>query len=135
LPGDYTNTLPMDGATLVQGIGMNQEERYFGEPICLGVGTGGAFVNWNSGRSVPFGVSTNWNVTVRAGDSSNPALLLMGNQLVLVSHNYAVGGGPNYARAIPAINAAMHYLSTNNAAGSDYQLTVFPLKVLPGGHR
>ena len=127
LPADYTNALPADGATLVQGIGMNQEERYFGEPMWLGVGAGASIVGWDSSRSVPDGVTTNWNTTIRGGDSSNPALLLLGNQLVLVSHNYFVGGGPNYARAIPQINAAMHYLSTNNAAGEDCQLTEYPL--------
>jgi hypothetical protein len=127
LPGDYTNTLPADGATLVQGIGMNQELRCFGEPMAFSVGLGGSLLGWDSSRSVPFGVTTNWNMRVRAGDSSNPALLLFGNQLVLVSHNLFVGGGPDYARAIPEINAAMHYLSTNNGAGSDHQLTVFPL--------
>jgi hypothetical protein len=127
LPVDYTNALPADGVTLVQGIGMNQELRCFGEPMAFGVGGGGSLVGWDSRRSVAEGVTTNWNMMIRGGDSSNPALLLFGNQLVLVSHNYFVGGGPNYAQAIPQINAAMHYLSTNNGVGSDYQLTVFPL--------
>ena len=89
------------------------------------------FANWSSGKSVPSGLNTNWNVTIRGGDSSNPALLLIGNQLVLVSHNYHVNGGPNYAFQIPAINRVMHQLSTNHLVHTDYQLTLFPLTNWP----
>ena len=71
------------------------------------------------------------NVTIRGGDSSNPALLLIGDQLVLVSHNYQVNGGPGYARQLPLINRAMHLLSTNHFLHSDYQLTPFPLTNWP----
>ena len=65
------------------------------------------------------------------GDSSDPDLLLIHDQLVLVSHHSFVGGGPNYARAFNAINAAMHTLSTNQQAGTDYQLTPVSLAEFP----
>jgi hypothetical protein len=130
LPDDYTNYLPTTGNRLVQGIGMNQNMLLFGQAMNFS----GAFITWNSRDSVPFGLTTNWNVTIRGGDSSNPNMLLIGDQLVLVSHNYFVGGGPNYARQIPAINQAMHLLSTNNHCRTDYQLTQFSLTNWPVIH-
>ncbi len=128
LPENFTNYLPTTGTNLVQGIGMNQNMQLFGEPMSFAAGN---FVNWNSRNSVPFGLTTNWNVTIRGGDSSNPALLLIDNQLVLVSHNYFVGGGPNYASQTPAINRAMHLLSTNHFLHTDYKLTQFSLTNWP----
>ncbi len=107
---------------------MNQDMLLFGKPMTFG---NGDFVNWDSGKTVSFGLAKNWNVTLRAGDSSNPDMLLIGNQLILVSHNYTVGGGPNYACQIPAINKTMHLLSTNNHVRTDYQLTEFPLTNWP----
>ena len=130
LPDNYTNYLPTTGNRLVQGIGMNQNMLLFGQAMNFS----GAFITWNSRDSVPFGLTTNWNVTIRGGDSSNPNMLLIGDQLVLVSHNYFVGGGPNYARQIPAINQAMHLLSTNNHCHTDYQLTQFSLTNWPVIH-
>ena len=131
LPENYTNYLPTVSGSLVQGIGMNQNMQLFGEPMTFASGN---FVNWNSRNSVPSGLTTNWNVTLRGGDSSNPALLLISNQFVLVSHNYFVGGGPNYARQTPAINRAMHLLSTNHFLHTDYQLTQFSLTNWPVIH-
>lgn len=131
LPASFTNYLPATSTNVVQGIGMNQDMYLFSQPMTFGNPT---FVNWNSRQTAPFGLATNWNATLRGGDSSNPDMLLIGNQLVLVSHNYFVQGGPNYASQIPAINAAMHRLSTNNHAGTDYQLTVFPLTNWPKIH-
>lgn len=61
-------------------------------------------------------------------------MLLINNQFVLVTHNYTgyqVGSGPNYAYQIDAINQTMHYLSTNNNVGTDYQLTQFSLTNWP----
>ena len=131
LPDNFTNYLPVTGTNLVQGIGMNQNMMLFGQPMSF---AGGNFVNWNSRNSVPFGLATNWNVTIRGGDSSNPEMLLIGNQLVLVSHNFFACGGPNYACQIPAINRTMHLLSTNNHVSTDYQLTLFPLTNWPAIH-
>jgi len=131
LPENYTNYLPTSSGSLVQGIGMNQDMMLFGEPMTF---SSGNFVNWNSHNSVPFGLTTNWNVTIRGGDSSNPALLLISNQLVLVSHNYFVGGGPNYATQIRDINRVMHQLSTNHFLHTDYQLTPYSLTNWPKIH-
>lgn len=128
LPANFTNYLPATPTNYVQGIGMNQEFYLFGQPMLFAYpGT----VTWNSRVAVPDGLGTNWNVTIRGGDSSNPEMLLIGNQLVLASHNASAGGGPNYAFQISAINRQMHLLSTNNRVGSDYQLTEFSLTNWP----
>ena len=97
----------------------------FGDPV---------YVDWNSTSTAPFGLTTNWNVPIVGGDSSDPEMFLIGNQLVLVTHNAAFNGGPNYGFLTTAINQQMHYLSTNNAAGSDYQLTQFSLTNWPTIH-
>ena len=57
----------------------------------------------------------------------------MRNRFVIVPHARRVCG-PNYGFEIDAINQQMHYLSTNNAAGTDYQLTPFPLTNWPSIH-
>lgn len=130
LPENYPNYLPATGPDMVQGLGMNQNLCVFSEPMSLGK----PMVFWDSRSVAPFGLSTNWAVTLGGGDSSNPAMLLIGDQLVLVAHNTFVNGGPDYARQIAAINRQMHFLSTNNAAGTDYQLTQFPLTNWPALH-
>ena len=128
LPANYTNFLPTTFTNFVQGIGMNQDMYLFGQPTAFGYPP---FVSWNSSKTAPFGLTTNWNVTIRVGDSSNPAMLLVSNQLVLISHNSVVHGGPNYASQISGINQAMHLLSTNNYVKSDYQLTEYSLTNWP----
>jgi hypothetical protein len=124
LPENFTNELPADAKAIVQGIGMNQGFCLFSAPLNF---SQPPMVLWNSALAVPGGLGTNWTAALHAGDSSCPAMILVRNQLVLVSHNYFANGGPNYALQIPAINAAMHRLSTNQHARTDYQLTVFPL--------
>ena len=128
LPANFTNYLPATPTNYIQGIGMNQEFYLFSQPMLFAYpGT----VTWNSYVAVPDGLGTNCNVAIRGGDSSNPEMLLIGNQLVLASHNFYAGGGPNYAFQISAINQKMHLLSTNNHVHSDYQLTEFPLTNWP----
>jgi len=97
----------------------------FGDPSAL---------IWNSTVAPPFGLGIIWNYQLDRGDSSNPEILLIGNQCVLVSHNFFPSSGPNYAFQIAAINQQMHYLSTNNAVGTDYQLTQFSLTNWPTIH-
>jgi hypothetical protein len=128
LPANYAKWLPIDG--YVQGVGMNQDLLLFGQPMALS----SPFVVWNSNVASSKGLSIKWNVTIRGGDSSNPDMLLMDNQLILVSHNYYVQGGPNYVAQISLINQQMHYLSTHNHAGSDYQLTQYSLTNWPVIH-
>ena len=130
LPPSFINYLPASISSVVQGIGMNQDMRLFGQPMMFI----GQYANWNYATNALYGLTTNWNVAIRGGDSSNPEMLLVGNQLVLVSHNHFFGGGPNYASQIPAINEQMHYLSTNNSAGSDYQVALFSLTNWPTVH-
>jgi hypothetical protein len=131
LTPDYTNCLPMGNTNYVQGIGMNQDMFVYSQPLLLGASAG---VGWNSRAAPPFGLDTNWNITVRDGDSSLPVRMLIGNQLVLVSHHSSVGGGPNLAFLLDGINQKMHYLSTNNHLTTDYQLTPFPLTNWPTIH-
>ena len=106
---------------------MNQDMCLFSQPMTLGKPD----IGWSSSRTAPFGLTTNWNVALRGGDSSNPEMLLIGNQLVLASHNLWFQGGPDYAVQVNAINQQMHYLSTNNNVGTDYQLTQFPMTNWP----
>jgi hypothetical protein len=122
LPADFADYLPVNMAVFVQGIGMNQDLWLFSEPMTFGNST---YVVWNSAAAAPQGMGTNWNVMVRGGDSSAPAMLLVHDQLVLVSHNFAAVAGPNYALQIDAINQKMRDLSTENKTGTDYQLTSF----------
>lgn len=128
IPTNFASYIPANNSTTIQGIGMNQDMKLFGQPMNFG---NAAFVCWKSSVPVPFGLGTNWNVEIRGGDSSNPEMLLIGTQLVLVSHNYGINAGPNYATEIPAINEKMHYLSIHNDAKTDYQLTQFSLKNWP----
>ncbi len=129
LPAAFTNSLPATPTNFVQGIGMNQDFHLFGQPMLLVDGWG--IVSWNPTESVPHGLPKESNVVIRGGDSSNPEMLLIGNQLVLVSHNFFARGGPSYPQQIPFINQKMHLLSTNNHVSSDYQLTEFSLTNWP----
>lgn len=134
LPTNYFNYLPTNSTAYVQGIGMNQEMRVGGQPLLFA--TPGN-VSWDSSKTAPFGLGTNWNVFIVPGDSSNPERLLIGNQLVLATlHQSAIpagpGGGPSYVHLFEAINQKMHYLSTNNiGTNSNYQLNQFSLTNWP----
>jgi hypothetical protein len=97
----------------------------FGDPV---------YVWWLSIGVIPFGLGTDWGVNLQGGDSSDPGRVLVGNRLVLVTHNYTLRYGPDYAKQFDAINQQMHYLSTNNAVGTDYQLTPFLLTNWPSIH-
>lgn len=132
IPTNAPSYLPTNSISYVQGIGMNQKMRLFGQPMTF---RDTNFIYWNSGSMAPFGLTMNWNVTIVPGDSSNPEMFLIGNQLVLVSHNFNTPNGPNYAYQIDAINQQMHYLSTNNAVtNTDYQLIQFSLTNWPTIH-
>jgi hypothetical protein len=126
LPRDYDHYLPKNA--VLQGIGMNQDMKVFSQPMMFGRNDK---VFWTSRSTIPQGLSTNWSVAIRSGDSSNPEMLLIGHQLVLVSHNYAANGGPDYTHQFSAINAAMRKLSERHHAKGDYQLTTFPLDSWP----
>lgn len=131
MPTNFMNYLPTNSISYVQGVGMNQAMQLFSQPMTLG---GPVYINWNNNASAPFGPSPNWNVLIRGGDSSDPEMFLVGNQLILASHNFYVGYGPNYAFIYDAINQYMHYLSTNNSVGTDYQLTQYSLTNWPTLH-
>ena len=72
-----------------------------------------------------------WGVPVTGGDSGCPICMAVGTNLVLVSHWHYSTGGPWYPNYESQINQAMHFLSTNNAVGSDYQLSTVDLSPYP----
>jgi hypothetical protein len=127
-PANLLNYLPADNLSVIQGVGMNQDMKLFSQPMNFGNRT---YVRWDNQREIPLGLKSNWSIRIRAGDSSNPEMLLIDDQLVLVSHNFGAQAGPNYAMFIPAINEKMHYLSKHNHVKSDYQLTEFSLRKWP----
>ena len=132
IPTNFASYLPTNSTSYVQGIGMNQSIAIFGQPMTF---QDPLNINWNSSKITPFGLTTDWNATIVPGDSSNPEMFFIGNQLVLVSHNHTSGYGPNYAYIFDVINQKMHYLSTNNPVGTnDYQLTPFSLTNWPVIH-
>ena len=122
IPTNYSNYLPTNNSSVVQGIGMNQHMKLFSQPMTFGYSHG---VIWSSSLAIPSGLGTNWSITLGGGDSSAPGMFLVGKQLVLASHNWTVTSGPNYAFQFNLINQKMHYLSTNNNVGTDYQMTPF----------
>jgi len=128
MPTNFSNYLPTSSTSIIQGIGMNQDMRRFSQPMFF---ADLSFVYWNPAAMIPFGVSTNWSVALRGGDSSDPECLLINNQLVLATHNSAPVSGPNYGSELSDINQQMHYLSTNNNLGTDYQLTQFLMSNWP----
>ena len=124
-PTNLSVYIPESKTLIVQGIGMNQDMKYFGQPMGFG---DAPFVVWDSRFASPNGLPTSWNVGLRSGDSSNPEMLLIGDQTDFsFSHNYSIQGGPNYAYLFDAINQAMHELSKHNHVRSDYQLTTVSL--------
>ncbi len=128
VPANIADYLPANPATMVQGIGMNQSMLVFSQPMTFALVKA---VVWNPRFPVPFGLGTNWNVAIRGGDSSDPDMFLIDNQLVLLTHHSSGMAGPAYFLQINAINQAMHYLSANNHAKTDYQLTLFSLTNWP----
>ena len=132
-PTNLLSYMPTNNTSYVQGLGMNQDMRLVSQPMVFG-----SFFSWDytNMKQAPFGLTTNWSVAMRSGDSSNPKLLLINKQLVLLSHNYAANIGPNYGTQFyfNTINQKMHYLSTNNGLPTDYQLTPFALTNWPAIH-
>lgn len=124
LPPDFARYLPTNNSPFIQGIGLNQNWRVFSQPMTFMYP---GFVVWDSRGASPFGLKTNWNIGIRGGDSSDPDMLLISNQLVLVAHTSSANGGANYATQFDAINRAMHDLSVKFKAGTDYQLTPYSL--------
>ena len=121
IPANSTNFLPTNTYSYVQGIGLHQDLRLFSQPMTFY----STAVEWSGTAAPPFGITTNWDISLFSGDSSNPEMFLIGSQFVLVSHNFFANSGPNYAFQIDGMNQQMHYLSTNNAVGTDYQLSQF----------
>ena len=130
IPTDFSNYLPTNYTSYVQAIGLHQDLRLFSQPITFG----DTSVQWSSSASPPLGLGNDWDIGLFSGDSSNPELLLIDRQLVLATHNFHATDGPNYAYQFDAINQQMHYLSTNNVVGTDYQLTSFALTNWPTIH-
>jgi hypothetical protein len=130
IPTNFSNYLPTNYISYVQGIGLHQDLRLFSQPMTFG----GDTVEFSSSASAPFGLATSWDIGLFSGDSSNPEMLLINHQLVLATHNFHATDGPNYAFQTTDINRQMHYLSTNNVIGTDYQLTSYSLTNWPTIH-
>ena len=132
LAPNFAAYLPTNGSSYVQGIGMNQFMRIFSQPMSFDKpDLQNSFVTWSHINLAPFGLTSDWNVELIGGDSSVPQRFLIGEQLVLAALPYGGGVGPNTAFNAAFINARMHYLSTNNNVGSDYQMTPFSLTNWP----
>lgn len=129
LPPDF-NYLPMNRGGAVQGIGMNQDAKVFSQPMrfYLTTGENEAFVLWSIYQSPLLGLSTNWNIKLRKGDSSAPERFLIDDQLVLVSHNTYTNAGVNFQYLYNAINGAMETLSTNHY-GTNYHYQLTPISL------
>lgn len=67
-------------------------------------------------------LGSGWNEAVTGGDSGCPTCILVGTNLVLMGHWYSFGPIQSYVYAEPAINAMMHYFSTNYNLATDYQI-------------
>jgi len=132
VPTNVSSFLPTNSTSFVQGVGMNQDMRRFSQPMYFQYNDGKVW--WNNNATPPLGLSVNWNVVIRSGDSGAPGAFLIGNQLTLLTHNFAGNLGPNYSSQFNSINQYMHYLSTNNNLSTDYQLTTFSLTNWPAIH-
>lgn len=123
LPTNYTNQLPNAASGRLEILGMNQQDLIFPR---VGFTTGGSVIAYSDPAW------DGWNQTIIGGDSGHPIMALVGTNLVLLSHWWFSGGsGPDYSVSFDAINATLHYLSTNNAVGSDYQLQPADLSAFP----
>ncbi|HTY88103.1 MAG TPA: hypothetical protein VMB80_11605 [Candidatus Acidoferrum sp.] len=80
-------------------------------------------------------LGTNGNRAHVGGDSGCPIMALVGTNLVCVTAYDAGATAPDVSWYTPDLNAAMHNLSTNCNAGSDYQLTPFDLSGFEPNHR
>jgi hypothetical protein len=118
-PTNLLRYMPTNYTSTVQGIGMSQGMRRFSSPMQFWLQEKIVY-DWH--LFPPFGLSTNWNVVLDDGDSSNPEAFLIGGQLVLLTQHTSRVSGPDYSSRFDAVNQAMHYLSTNNNVGTDYQL-------------
>ena len=128
LPPTFTNQMPLV-ASRIQLVGMTQNELwapFIGYNFIFNTANPYIFISPNS-----IWVGVSYNVNIVSGDSGHPIGMMIGTNLVLVSHWYTGGSGNNYAALEPQINWALHYLSTNNAIGSDYQLTTKDLSSWP----
>ena len=136
LPTSYTNQMPLL-VTKIQLVGCNQAKQMFPKLATNFFGScitnaGNGVVGWSGEQDTnPLWLGTNWNVMVITGDSGHPIMMLVGTNLVMVSHWTYVNSGCNYAYYESSINSAMHFLSTNCNAGSDYQLSTFDLSAFP----
>ena len=129
LPIKTDTNLPV-GTNVIQGIGMNQDAMVFSQPMEFSLLEWGEadFVCWDIANSPVLGLSTNWNIRIRTGDSSAPERFLIDDQLVLVSHNQGVLAGVNFQCLYDAINTAMETLSSNHY-GTNYHYLLTPISL------
>lgn len=131
LPLTFTNEMTLMHPN-IQLVGCNQSKQMFPKLTW----TFSAFNSQITTFSSALWLGVAWNYSIIGGDSGHPLMIMVGTNLVLVSGWYeAFGDGSeledNYEFYESQINAAMHFLSTNNAVGSDYQLTTADLSGWP----
>jgi len=114
----------LTGNDVIQGIGMNQDAIVFSQPINFSTN----LVQWNITNSPVLGLSTNWNIEIKTGDSSAPERFLIDNQLVFVTVNTGIGAGTNYQCLHDSINEAMETLSSNHY-GTNYHYHLTPISL------
>ena len=131
LPTNYASYIPSltNNHNRVLGVACNQLKQLFPKLEARDTSLGLSAVDdtmW---------LNSSWNVTVVTGDSGHPIMLPVGTHLALLGH-WTYGGvfagcNSSYADRATLINSAMHYLSTNNSAATDYQLTPMDLSSYP----
>lgn len=81
----------------------------------------------NPGPNPYFGHYGTYGDTWVNGDSSSPAMLIIDNEAFLIAQAWYQGSGPSHDTNL--VNAAMYYLSTNNAAPVYQETPIDPSKV------
>ena len=138
LPLGYTNYLPelmLSGWKGKVQLIVCDQWRYLKPALWLMTVNSGQFHLVNYTDDSPIWLGTNGNRVHIGGDSGCPFMALVGTNLVYISAYDTDTAGPDASSYAPDINTAMHYLSTNYQAGSDYQLKTYDLSDFVPNHR
>lgn len=113
----------------IQFLGYNQFHKIY--PVALAQWQT-TQVNGGYNTYSPVSGITNYSYQIQTGDSGHPVMLLVSTNLILAGlWTYDDNGAFNYVNWQSDINYSMHYLSTNNSVGSDYQLNTVNLSAFP----
>lgn len=112
LPANWTSFTP-NVQLGIPGLMLDQEEKV----LTCSLKNGGSGITYGPLTAL----EAPWTETLIVGDSGNPAFLVPGGELVLVTTHLHPAGGPDISQHIPQINAIM-------AAGG-YSLTTYEYQV------